>query len=76
MLTVVLLDVLGLEVLRVLNVVEDSAEGLEVIGVVRKLRSVSCVDYISRIHYGIGYLLPVVPAVVVVIWLRLRSLVC
>ena len=73
MLTIVLLDVRRLEILRVLDVVEDSAEGLEAIGVVRKLRSASCVDYISCIHYGIVYLLPVVPAIVVAIWLRSRS---
>ena len=36
-----------------------------------------CVDDVPCVHYGIGYFLPVVPAVVVVtIWLRPRSLVC
>ena len=77
MLTIVLLDVLRLEILRVLDVVEDSAEGLEAIGVVRKLRSAPCVDDVPCIHYGISYLFLVVPAVVVVaIWLRPKGLVC
>ena len=76
MLTVVLLDVRGFEVLRVLDVVEDSAEGLEAIGVVCKLRSTSCIDDVSCVHYGIGYFFPVVAAVVVATWLRPRSLVC
>src|SRR6185503_5325615 len=36
-----------------------------------------CVDDVPCIHYGIGYFLPIVSAVVVVaIWLRPRSLVC
>ena len=76
MLTVVLLDVRGLEILRVLDIVEDSAEGLEAIGVVRKLRSASCVDDVTCVHYGVSYLFPVLPAVVVAIWLRPRGLVC
>ena len=77
MLTVVLLDVRRLEILRVLDVVEDSAEGLEAIGVVCKLRSAFCVDDVLCVHYEIGYLFPVMPAVVVVaIWLRPRGLVC
>ena len=76
MLTVVLLDVRGLEILRVLGIVEDSAEGSEVIRIVRKLRSASCIDDVPCIHYGIGNFFPVVPAVVVATWLRPRSLVC
>ena len=77
MLTVVLLDVRRLEILRVLDVVESLAQGLEAIGVVRRLRSASCVDDVSCVHNGIGYLFPVVPTVVVVaVWLRARSLVC
>ena len=76
LLTVVLLDVHWLEILRVLYVVEDSAEGLEAIGVVCKLRSVSCVDDVPCVHYGISNFFPVVPAVVVAAWLRPRSLVC
>ena len=76
MLTIVHLDVRGLEILRVLNVVEDSAEGLEAIGIVCKLRSASCIDDVPCVHYGVGYFFPVLPAVVVVIWLRPRSLVC
>ena len=74
MLTVVHMDVRGLEILRVLGIVEDSAEGSEAIRIVRKLRSASCVDDVPCVHYGIGYLFPVVPAVVVVaIWLRPRA---
>ena len=77
MLTVVLLDVRRLEILRVLDVVKNSAEGLEAIGIVYKLIFASCVDDVPCVHYGIGYFLPVVPAVVVVAtWLRPRSLVC
>jgi len=76
LLTVVLLDVRRLEILRVLDVVEDPAESLEAIGIVCKLRSASCVDDVPCVHYGIGYLFPVMLAVVVVaIWLRPRSLV-
>ena len=44
MLTVVLLDVRRLEILQVLDAVESLAQGLEAVGVVRKLRSASCVD--------------------------------
>ena len=77
MLTIVLLDVRRLEILRVLDVVESLAKGLEAVGVVRRLRSASCVDDVPCIHNGIGYLFPVVPAVVVVaVWLRARSLIC
>ena len=77
MLTVVLLDVRRLEILRVLDVVESLAQGLEAVGVVRKLRSASCVDDVPCVHYRIGYFLPVMPAVVVVAtWLRSRILVC
>ena len=70
MLTVVLLDVCWLEILWVLNVVEDSAEGGEAIGVIRKLCSASCVDDIPCVHDRIGYLFPVVPTVVVAMRLR------
>ena len=82
MLTVVLLDVLldvcRLEILRVLDVVESLAQGLETVGVVSKLRSVSSIDDVPCIHNGIGYFFPVVPTVVVVVavWLRARSLIC
>ena len=76
LLTIVLLDVYGLEILWVLGVVEDSAKGLEAVGVVCKLRSASCVDNVPCVHYGIGYFLPVVPAIVVATWLRPRILVC
>ena len=66
-----------MEILRVLDVVKVSAEGLEAIGVVCKLRSASCVDNVPCVHYRVGYLFPVVPTVVVVaIWLRSRGLVC
>ena len=74
MLIVVLLDVCRFEILRVLDVVEDFAEGLEAIGVVCKPRSASCVDDVPRIHYGIGYLFPIVPTVVVAVRLRPRGL--
>ena len=71
MLTIVLLDVRRLEILRVLDVVESLAQGLEAVAVVRKLRSVSCVDDVLCVHNGIGYLFPVIPIVVVVaVWLR------
>ena len=77
MLTFVLLDVRRLEILRVLDVVESLAQGLEAVGVIRKLCSASCVDDVSCVHNGIGYLFPVVPTVVVVaVWLRARSLIC
>ena len=77
MLTVVLLDVRRLENLRVLDVVESLAQGLEAVGVVRKLYSASCVDDVPCVHNGIGYLFPIIPTVVVVaIWLRVRSLIC
>ena len=76
LLTVVLLDVCRLEILRVLDVVVSLAQGLEAVGVVRKLRSASCVDDVPCVHDGIGYFFPVVPAVaVVVVWLRPRGLV-
>ena len=78
MLTVILLDVRRLEILRVLDVVESFAQGLEAVGVVCKLRSASCVDDVLCVHNGISYLFPVVPTVVVVVavWLRARSLIC
>ena len=77
MFTVVLLDVRRLEIFRVLDVVKSCAQGLEAVGVVRRLRSASCVDDLSYVHNGIGYLFPVVPTVVVVaVWLRARSLIC
>ena len=77
MLTIVILDVRRLEILRVLDVVESLAQGLEAVGVVRRLRSASCIDDVPCVHNGIGYLFPVVPTVVVVaVWLRARSLIC
>ena len=77
MLTIVLLDVRRLEIRRVLDVVKSLAQGLEAVGVIRKLRSASCIDDVSCVHNGIGYLFPVVPTVVVVaVWLRASSLVC
>ena len=76
MLTIVLLDVCRLEILRVLDVVESPAQGLETVEIVRKLCSASCVNDISCVDDGIGYLFPVVPAVIVVaVWLRPRGLV-
>ena len=77
MLTVVLLDVRRLEILRVLDVVESPAQGLEAIGVVRKVCSASCIDDVPCVHDGIGYFFPVVPTVaVVVVWLRPRGFDC
>ena len=76
MLTVVLLDVRWLEILWVLDIVKDSAEGLEAIGIICKLQSASYIDDVSCVHYGMGYFLPVVAAVVAAIQLRPRSLVC
>ena len=77
MLIVVLLDVCWLEILWVLDVVEDAAEGWEAIGVICKMSLTSCVDDVPCIHPGIGYFFPVVPTVVVVaVWLRARSLIC
>ena len=76
LLTIVLLNLRGLEILRVLGIVEDSTKGSELIRIICKLRSASCVDDVPCIHYGIGYLLPVVPAIVVATWLRPRGLVC
>ena len=70
MLTIVLLDVRRLEVLRVLDVVESPAQGLEAVRIVCKLCSSSCVDDILCIDDGIGYLFPVVPTVVVAMRLR------
>ena len=76
MLTVVLLDVRELEILWVLDIFESPAQGLEAVGVVCKLSSASCVDDVPCVHDGIGYLFPVVPAVIVVaVWLRPRGLV-
>ena len=75
MLTVVLLDVHRLEILWVLDVVESPAQGLEAVGIVRKLCSTYCVDDVPCIHDGIGYLFPVVPTVVVAVWLGPRGLV-
>ena len=77
MLTVIILDVRRLEILRILDVVESLAQGLEAVGVVRRLRSASCVDDVPCVHNGIGYLFPVVPPVgVVAVLLRARSLIC
>ena len=74
LLTVVLLDVRRLEILWALDVVEDSAEGLEAIGVVCKLCSASCVDDIPCVYDRIGYLFPIVPTVVVAVRLRPKGL--
>ena len=76
MFTVVFLDVRWLEILRVLDVVEDSTEGLEAIGIVCMLRSASCVDDVQCVHPRIGYFFKVADAVIVAIWLRPWSLDC
>ena len=71
MLTVILLDICGFEILWVLDIVKDAVEGWEAIGVVYKLSYASCVDDVPCVHDGISYLFPVVPTVIVVaIWLR------
>ena len=75
MLTVVFLDVGRLEILWVLDVVERPAQGLEAVRIVRKLCSSSCIDDIPCIDDGIDYLFPVVPTVVVAVWLRPSGLV-
>ena len=74
MLTVVLLDVRRLEILWVLDVVESLAQGLEAVGIVRKLCSASCVDDIPCVHDRIGYLFLVVSTVVVAVRLRPKGL--
>ena len=76
MLTVVLLDICGFEIVWVLDVVEDAAKGWEAIGVVCVMHSASCIDDVPCVHYGIGYFLPVLIAIVVAVRLRPRSLVC
>ena len=72
MLTVVLLDVRWLEIIWVLDVVENTAEGWEAIEIVCEMRSASCIDDIPSIHYGIGYFF----SVIVVVRLRPRGLAC
>ena len=49
---------------------------MEAVRVVCRLRSASCVDDVPCVPNGIGYLFPVVPTVVVVVWLRAKSLIC
>jgi hypothetical protein len=77
LLTVVLLDVCGFKILRVLDIVEDAVEGWEAIGVVCKMCLASCVDDIPCIYPGVGYFFMVAAMVVVVVGLlRPWSLVC
>ena len=76
MLTVVLLDVRGFEVLWVLDVVEGAAYGWEAIEVFCKMCLVSCVDDVQCVHPRIGYFFKVADAVIVAIWLRPWSLDC
>jgi hypothetical protein len=76
LLNIKLLDVCGFEVLWVLDVVEDTAEGWKAIGVVCKMRSVSCIDDVPCIHPGIGYFFEVADAIVVAVRLRSWSLDC
>ena len=76
MLTVVLLDICWFEILSVLGVVENAVEGWKAVGIICKLQSASYIDDVSCVHYGMGYFLPVVAAVVAAIQLRPRSLVC
>ena len=53
-----------------------TAEGWKAIGVVCKMRSVSCIDDMLCIHPRIGYFFKVADAVIVAIWLRPWSLDC
>ena len=69
LLTVILLDVCGFEILWVEDVVEDATEGRKAIGSVRKVRSASCVNDVSCIQPGVAYFFEVMTAVVTV---RLR----
>ena len=76
MLTVVLLDVRGFEVLWVLDVVEGAAQGWETIGIVYKMRLASCIDDLLHVHPEIDYFFMVVAAAIVAVLLRPWSLVC
>ena len=67
MLTVILLDVRGFEVLRVLNVVKDAAECWKAIGVVCKMCLASCIDDVPRVHPRVGYFFMVKAMVVVAV---------
>ena len=69
LLTVILLDVCGFEILWVLDVVEDATEGRKAIGSVRKVRSASCINDVSCTQPGVAYFFEVMTAVVTV---RLR----
>ena len=69
MLTVIFLDVGRFEILWVLDVVEDTAEGWELVGIICKMRLVPCVDDFSCVYPGIGYFFMIVAAAVVVILL-------
>ena len=68
MLTVVLLDVGGFEILWVLDIVEDAAEGWEPVKIICKMRLASCIDDFPRIHPGIGYFFMVVAVTIVVLF--------
>ena len=69
MFTVILLDVGRFEILWVLDVVEDTTEGWEPVGIICKMRLVPCVDDLSCVYPGIGYFFMVVAAAVVAILL-------
>ena len=74
MLTVVLLNVGRFEILWVLDVVEDTAEGWEPVRIICKMHLAFCVDDLPRVHLRIGYFM-VVPVHVVVVLLKPWSLV-
>ena len=78
LLTVVFLDVGRHEILWVLDVVENAAEGWKPVGVIYKKRLPSCVDDLPHVQPRIMYFLMVVSAAVVqvAVWLVPWSLIC
>ena len=69
------MDVGGFEILWVLDVVEDAAEGWKPIRVICKTHLASCVDDLPCVHPGVSYFLMVVSAAVVKILLVPWSLI-
>jgi hypothetical protein len=76
LLTIILLDVGGFEILRVLYVVEDVAKGWKPVGLVYKIHLASCIDDQPCIHPGLDYFFMVVVAVVVAVLLKPWNMVC
>ena len=76
LLTVVLLDVGGFEILWVVDVVEDAAEGWNPVRVICKMRLASCIDDLSSINPGVSYFFTVAAMVVAAVLLGPWSLVC